>query len=51
MAQKNMNICFQLGTKLKSGKKIGVAAHVMVNIFIDMVLNLSAKYAYCLPEI
>jgi hypothetical protein len=38
----NIKVYLQVGMNPKRGKNIGVAAHVIVSMFIDMVLNLIA---------
>lgn len=42
MMANNINVYLQVGIRPSKGKNIGVAAHVIVSILIDIVLNLIA---------
>lgn len=39
---KNMKVCLQVGNNPNKGRKMGVPAHVMVSMLMEMVLNLIA---------
>lgn len=42
MTAKNINVYLQEGKNPNKGRNIGVPAQVIVNMFIEMVLNLVA---------
>lgn len=44
MPEKNIKAYFQDGIRFKRGKKRGVPAQTIVNIFIEIVLNLIALF-------